>query len=73
MDLIQTHYPTTMKSTRCNMPKYMIELRNMTTYEVEVEADSEEHAYELSRDWGRDELEGDETNNQWDIEIWEVE
>jgi hypothetical protein len=55
------------------MPKYILELKNLTTYEVTVEADSEEHALELTAEWGRDELQDDETNNQWDIEIWEVE
>ena len=55
------------------MPKYIMELVNTTTYAFEVEADSVEHAYELSAEWGRDELEDDITDNKWDIQIWETE
>ena len=54
------------------MARYKIELKNLTTYEVEVEADSESEAYKISEEWGREELEKDEVNNQWDIEIWEI-
>lgn len=54
------------------MPKFKLELKNVVNYELIIDADSEEHAYELSKEWGRDELESDETSNRWDIEITEV-
>lgn len=45
-----------------------------TTWEFEIEADSEEHALELSAEWGRDEmLEEEITDNCWDITVDELE
>jgi hypothetical protein len=55
------------------MPKYHFELKNVITYEFDIEAESEEKAEEMTRDWGRDELEKDITDNYWNTEIWEVE
>jgi hypothetical protein len=41
-----------------------------TTWEFEVEAESEEAAELMIQDWGRDELDEDEiTDNCWEIEI----
>lgn len=55
------------------MPKFHFELKNCTTYEFDIEAETAEQAEEMTRDWGREELAKDETNNCWDTEIWEVE
>ena len=64
--------PLTIHERNSCMPKYHFQLKNCTTYEFDIEAESEEKAEEMTRDWGRDELAKDETNNCWDTEIWEV-
>lgn len=52
------------------MEKFKITMTQKTTWEFEVEAESLEHAEELTRDWGRDDMNEDEiTNNVWEIEI----
>ena len=54
------------------MPKFIVELKQSTTWEVEVEAEDEATAEWISRDWGRDDLNDDEiVNNCWDINVWE--
>ena len=56
------------------MEKFIVVMTNKTTWEVEVEARDEEHAHEISFDWGRDELKEDEIiDNVWEIEIMGVE
>lgn len=56
------------------MPKYHITMTQHTTWEFELEADSEEHAFELTAEWGRDEMEENEiTDNCWETGIDEVE
>ena len=48
-------------------------MRNSVTWEIEVQADSESEAYEITKNWGREEMQdSEETNNCWDIEIWEA-
>lgn len=55
------------------MATYLMTMTQHTTWEFEIEADSEEHAEELSQDWGRDEMKEEEiTSNSWDIEIGEL-
>jgi hypothetical protein len=52
------------------METFQIKMVQRTTWEFELEADSEEHAELLTQDWGRDELDEDEiTDNCWEIEI----
>lgn len=52
------------------METYQIKMVQRTTWEFEVEAESEEAAELLTQDWGRDELDEDEiTDNCWEIEI----
>ena len=54
------------------MAKYIVQLRNSVTWEVEVEADSEYEAIELSEAWTIDDLKEEEiVNNCWDTEAWE--
>jgi hypothetical protein len=54
------------------MPKYILELTQTTVWEVEVEASSDAEALELTKDWGRDELDDNEiTNNIWETIVWE--
>ena len=54
------------------MPKFIVELKQSTTWEVEVEAEDEATAEWISRDWGRDELKDEEiVNNCWDTTVWE--
>jgi hypothetical protein len=55
------------------MPKYHFELKNVVTYEFDIEAESEEQAEEMTRDWGPDELQKDITDNYWNTEISETE
>lgn len=55
------------------MPTYLMTMTQHTTWEFEVEADSEEHAFELTAEWGRDEMKEEEiTDQSWDIEVGEV-
>lgn len=52
------------------MPTYTMYFSNTTTWSVEVEAEDAEEAYELSKDWGRDDFKDDEQiENFWEIEI----
>lgn len=52
------------------MPAYGIEFTNYITYFVEVEAESEEAAYQLTKDWDKDSFaESDIINNGWDFDI----
>jgi hypothetical protein len=52
------------------MAKFTVRLAQTTAWEVEVEADDEVQAMELTRDWGRDELSDDEiVSNCWDTEV----
>jgi hypothetical protein len=52
------------------MPMYQIKMVQKTTWEFELEAESEDHAEQMTQEWGRDELEEDEiTDNCWEIEI----
>ena len=54
--------------------KYQMTMTQRTTWEFEVEADSLDHAYEITKEWGRDEMEDNEiTDNCWDITVDEVE
>lgn len=56
------------------MPKYLMTMTQHTTWEFEVEADSEDHAFEITAEWGRDEMEDDEiTDNCWEISVSELE
>jgi hypothetical protein len=44
-----------------------------TTWEFELEADSEDHAFELSAEWGRDEMKEEEITSQaWETDVVEV-
>lgn len=50
--------------------KYTVVLKQTTTWEVEVEADDEAQAMELTQDWGRDELSDEEiVDNCWDTVV----
>ena len=52
------------------METFQIKMVQRTTWEFEVEAESEEAAELLIQDWGRDEMNEDEiTDNYWEIEI----
>lgn len=56
------------------MPKFIVELKQCTTWEVEVEAEDEYEAEELTKEWGRDDLKEEEIVNQcWDTNVWEKE
>jgi hypothetical protein len=52
------------------MGKFYLQFTNTTTYEVVVEAEDESQAYEITKDWGRDDLEEFEVDNRWDIQAW---
>ena len=55
------------------MNKYFVKMVQQTTWEFEVEAESEEQAYEMTFDWGRDELdENDITDNMWELDVMEL-
>ena len=55
---------------RRNKVNYTIRLTQTTAWEVEVEADDEAQAMELTKDWGRDELSDEEiVSNCWDTEV----
>lgn len=51
------------------MAKYLIEATRTHWYEVEVEATSEEEAYNQLDDWIAEDFEEFQTNAQWDFEI----
>jgi len=52
------------------MPKHIVRLAQTTVWEVEVEASDENEALELTRDWGRDELEDAEiVSNSWETTV----
>ena len=56
------------------MPKFHMTMIQRTTWEFELEADSLDHAEELSQDWGRDEMKEDEiTDNCWWTDITELD
>lgn len=69
MDSILKNYATTTRLTRFNMNRYTVIMTNTTTYEFEVEANSEDEAYSLTADFGRDELEDVILDNVWEVEI----
>lgn len=54
------------------MAKYVMQFINTAVYEVEIEAESDDEAYEITKEWGRDELEDSEISNHWEIEVHEV-
>lgn len=55
------------------MYKYSVRMVQQTTWEFEVEAESEEAVDEMIWDWGRDELnESDITDNMWETHIMEL-
>lgn len=52
------------------MATYTLEMTRSITWEVEVEADSEEHALELSAEWGEDDMKDEEmTRSAWNVEV----
>lgn len=55
------------------MNNYHVRMVQQTTWEFEVQAESEEEAYAMTFDWGRDELNEDEiTDNMWEIDVMEL-
>lgn len=55
------------------MATYLMTMTQHTTWEFEVEAESEDDALEITAEWGRDEMKEEEiTSNSWDIEVGEV-
>lgn len=55
------------------MAKYLMTMTQHTTWEFELEADSEDHAFELSAEWGRDEMKEEEITSQaWETEVAEL-
>jgi hypothetical protein len=52
------------------MEKHTVRLTQTTVWEVEVEAKDANTALELTRDWGRDELNDNEiVSNVWETEV----
>jgi len=55
------------------MATYLMTMTQHTTWEFEVEADSEDHAFEITAEWGRDEMKEEEITSQaWDTEVSEI-
>jgi hypothetical protein len=55
------------------MPKFKIEAKRTTWYEVEVEAEDEASAYAELDDWIIDDFENYETAGSWEFEVIEEE
>ena len=56
------------------MATYLMTMTQHTTWEFEVEAESEDDALEITAEWGRDEMKEEEiTSNSWDITVDEVQ
>jgi hypothetical protein len=55
------------------MATYLITMTQHTTWEFEVEAESEDDAFEITAEWGRDEMVEEEITSQaWETEFCEV-
>lgn len=61
---------TVQETYVAKMPTHIVRLTQTTVWEVEVQASDENAALEMTKNWGRDELNDDEiVSNVWETTV----
>ena len=61
------------KKNGVKMPKYVIEAKSTRLFEIELEADSELHAYSQLDEWEADDFEPYAVDGMWEFDAQEIE